>query len=91
MKTRGFPADWDKHGRAAGLIRNARMLSESDPRVVVAFSPDLNFSRGTADMVAKARKAEVRTILVRGEDDVEAARRELAEICAELKELTKPV
>lgn len=50
-----FPADWQKHGRAAGPIRNQRMLDEGKPDLVVAFPG----GRGTADMVARARKAGV--------------------------------
>lgn len=54
------PADWVKHGKAAGPIRNARMLAEHAPELVVAFPGD----RGTADMVRKALEAgvEVREI-----------------------------
>jgi predicted Rossmann-fold nucleotide-binding protein len=47
-------ADWDKHGRRAGPIRNAEMLA-SGVDAVVAFPG----GRGTADMVAKARKSGV--------------------------------
>ena len=50
-----FPADWRTHGRAAGPIRNARMLAEGKPDVVIAFPG----GPGTADMVAKARRAGV--------------------------------
>ncbi len=55
-----FPADWGKHGKSAGSIRNQRMLFEGQPDLVVAF-PGGN---GTADMVAKAKRAgvEVREI-----------------------------
>lgn len=48
-------ADWDKHGRAAGPIRNARML-EWNPDLVVAFPG----GRGTADMMRRAHEASVR-------------------------------
>jgi predicted Rossmann-fold nucleotide-binding protein len=47
-------ADWDKHGRAAGPIRNARML-EWQPDMVVAFPG----GRGTENMVAQAERAGV--------------------------------
>ncbi len=50
-------ADWDKHGRAAGPIRNARML-EWGPDAVVAFPG----GRGTANMVKQATEAGVRVI-----------------------------
>lgn len=48
-----FKADWDKHGRAAGPLRNAKMIRESNPTLCVAFPG----GRGTADCVAKCRKA----------------------------------
>ncbi|MDE1822352.1 MAG: DUF2493 domain-containing protein [Euryarchaeota archaeon] len=59
-----FPADWGSHGRAAGPIRNQQMLDEGKPDLVLAFTDGLNTSRGTADMVARARKAGIETILV---------------------------
>jgi hypothetical protein len=52
-----FPADWDKHGRAAGPIRNAQMLREGRPHLILAFHDALEHSRGTRDMVAKAKRA----------------------------------
>ena len=52
-----FPADWDRYGRGAGPRRNQQMLDEMKPDLVLAFSEDLNSSRGTADMVARARRA----------------------------------
>jgi len=54
-----FPADWDLPGRAAGPIRNQRMLVEGDPHLVLAFTVDLAASAGTADMVRRAVKAGV--------------------------------
>lgn len=48
-----FKADWSKHGRAAGPIRNQQMLDEGKPDCVVAFPG----GRGTADMVRRAREA----------------------------------
>lgn len=50
-----FPANWTGDGRAAGPIRNARMLAEGRPDLVVAFPG----GRGTADMLAKAERAGV--------------------------------
>lgn len=46
-----FPADWKKHGRAAGPIRNGEMLREFKPDVVWAFPG----GRGTADCVRQAK------------------------------------
>ena len=48
------PADWKTHGRAAGPIRNAKML-EHNPQLVVAFPG----GRGTAGMVRLSRDAGV--------------------------------
>lgn len=50
-----FPADWDKHGRAAGPIRNRQMLDEK-PDLVIAFHSNLAASRGTADTVREAKR-----------------------------------
>lgn len=55
-----YPADWQAHGRAAGPIRNARMLEEGKPDVVVAFKG----GRGTADMVRRARASGVPVVEV---------------------------
>jgi hypothetical protein len=49
------PADWKRHGKGAGPIRNQRMLDEYRPQLVIAFPG----GRGTADMVLRARKAGV--------------------------------
>lgn len=50
-----YPADWRVNGRAAGPLRNRRMLDEGQPDLVVAFPG----GRGTASMVAIARAAGV--------------------------------
>jgi SLOG family YspA-like protein len=55
IRAASFPADWRKHGKAAGPIRNQQMLDEGKPDVVVAFPG----GRGTADMVARAKRAGV--------------------------------
>jgi YspA, cpYpsA-related SLOG family len=60
-----YPADWSGEGRAAGFRRNARMLREGRPDVVVAFTVGpLHESRGTADMVRRAQEAGVPVHLV---------------------------
>lgn len=48
-----FPADWRAHGRAAGPMRNSRMLAEGRPDACVAFPG----GSGTADMAGKAKAA----------------------------------
>ena len=55
IPSRAFPALWRRHGRAAGPIRNQRMLDEGKPDLVIAFPG----GKGTADMVERARGAGV--------------------------------
>ncbi len=45
-----YPARWDLHGKAAGPIRNTKMLDEGAPDCVISFPG----GRGTADMVTQA-------------------------------------
>lgn len=53
-----FPADWSRHGPAAGPLRNRQMLEEGKPDLVVAFEG----GKGTANMVKQARDAGVRVL-----------------------------
>lgn len=57
-----FPADWNKHGRAAGPIRNEQMLSEGKPDIVFAFWDGKSI--GTKHMIDISRKAGVRVKVV---------------------------
>lgn len=56
-----FPADWTAHGKAAGPIRNTKMLVEGRPTLVVAFPG----GPGTADMLKQAKAARVPTLEIR--------------------------
>jgi hypothetical protein len=58
VKIEEFKADWGLHGKAAGPIRNQKMIDEGKPDVVVAFPG----GRGTADMVRRARAAKIKVI-----------------------------
>jgi predicted Rossmann-fold nucleotide-binding protein len=53
-----FKPNWKKHSKAAGPIRNARMIEEGKPDLVIAFPG----GRGTANMVAQARAAGIEVI-----------------------------
>lgn len=55
-----FVADWHEHGKAAGPIRNQRMLDEGKPDLVLAFPG----GRGTADMTRRARAAGIEVVEV---------------------------
>ena len=49
-------ADWNGHNPWAGPVRNQRMLDKYNIDVVVAFHNDLSKSKGTKDMVNRAKK-----------------------------------
>ena len=53
-----FKADWYTHGKAAGPIRNQRMIDEGKPDVVLAFPG----GKGTADMIRRAEAAGIRVV-----------------------------
>ena len=55
-----FRADWKREGRKAGPLRNQRMLDDAGARFVIAFPG----GRGTADMVARARRKGLAVIEV---------------------------
>jgi hypothetical protein len=51
-----FPANWDKHGKAAGSFRNKEMAEYAD--ALIAFWDGK--SRGTSDMINKARRYKLK-------------------------------
>jgi hypothetical protein len=51
-----FRPDWNKYGRAAGPLRNQRMIDEGRPDFAVIFPGGI----GTMDMFLKLRKAKIR-------------------------------
>lgn len=52
-------ADWEKHGRAAGPLRNTEMLVRAKPDLVLAFPGGNGLEGGTGDMVKQALRANV--------------------------------
>lgn len=56
---RRFPADWERHGRAAGMLRNLDMVQAKPDWVLVFVDKPLDESRGSAHMVAAAREAGI--------------------------------
>jgi len=54
-----FPADWSKHGRSAGYIRNAEMAEYAD--ALVAFW-DMQ-SKGTENMIKQAKKHNLKIFI----------------------------
>lgn len=63
--TEPYPADWTKHGKAAGPIRNQQML-DTGVDLVLAFHDDLESSKGTKDMATRARAAGVPVQVIAG-------------------------
>jgi hypothetical protein len=72
-----YPAEWAVHAKgwcrcawrgptclSAGPRRNERMLREGKPGYVIAFHDDISGSRGTRDMVNRARRAGIPTRIV---------------------------
>lgn len=55
-----YPADWSSHGRAAGPIRNQKMVDKM-PDLCVAFPTG---GRGTAHCIGAARKAGIPTVVM---------------------------
>lgn len=46
-----FPADWNKHGKAAGPIRNKQMAEYADAAIVIH-----NGSKGSLNMIEQMKK-----------------------------------
>lgn len=62
MKTIVVPADWSKHGRAAGPIRNQAM-ADLKPDIVFGFHSDISKSKGTKNMQSICKKNGIKFIL----------------------------
>jgi len=54
-----YPANWELYGKAAGPIRNQQMLDDGRPTEVWVFHDSLESSKGTADMVRRAKRAGI--------------------------------
>lgn len=76
-----YPADWERHGKSAGPIRNRLMVKYFAPDTVYAFHDDLEHSKGTKDMVAYARahRIPVRIFVHVGGVDAETQPKERTE------------
>jgi len=56
MEAEPHPADWERHGRAAGPIRNQEM-ADAGADLCIAFP--YGIGKGTYDMIERARKAGI--------------------------------
>ena len=57
LEVESYPANWNKFGKAAGVIRNKQMLDEGKPDMVVYFHRNLKESKGTRNMVQQSVEA----------------------------------
>lgn len=62
---KAFPADWEKHGKAAGPIRNQQMIAEGRPDYILAFHKSIEKSKGTMDMLQRALKNNIKYQLIK--------------------------
>lgn len=60
INTVSCPANWKKHGKAAGPIRNRKMIVDHKPDLVLA----LPGGKGTADMIRAAEEYGIRVVRV---------------------------
>jgi hypothetical protein len=60
IPTKIFLPDWEKHGKAAGFLRNTDIINEAD--LVVAFWDQQ--SNGTRDSIQKAEKQGKKVMIV---------------------------
>jgi hypothetical protein len=58
-----YHADWSKHGKQAGPIRNTEMINESGAKALIAFWD--GESLGTKDVIEKARKKGLKVRIIR--------------------------
>ena len=59
-----YPAEWIKYGIGAGMIRNQQMIDEGKPNLVLAFHNNIENSKGTKDMIQRAKKNNIETVLI---------------------------
>jgi hypothetical protein len=58
-----FPADWKSYGKAAGPIRNKKMIDSGVNKVYAFPYPSLENSLGTKNMVLQAHKNNIPVII----------------------------
>jgi len=64
------PANWKRYGKAAGIIRNNKML-DLNPDLVLAFHENLTESKGTKHCIKEAKRRGIDVLLFTGESEPE--------------------
>lgn len=59
IQIKRFPADWDKHGKAAGPIRNIEMANYAEALIAIWDGK----SRGTKHMINEAKKKNLKVFV----------------------------
>ncbi len=63
IKFKEYNANWEKYGKKAGPIRNQKMLDDNkDIELLAVFHENLDKSKGTRDMIKRAKKAKIKII-----------------------------
>lgn len=68
-------ADWDKHNKGAGPIRNQKMLDDHNPDLVLAFKNGFDWEMkkgGTEDMVKRSMDANIPAYVIQKAEPLEA-------------------
>jgi hypothetical protein len=70
FEIRSYPADWDTHGKSAGIIRNQLMIDNENKidepiDLCIAFHNEIENSKGTKDCVSRVLKANIAVIYVK--------------------------
>jgi len=63
MKVIPVPAEWEKYGKAAGVIRN-RVMLDMKPNLVIAFHNNIERSKGTKDCVKEAQRRSIEVNII---------------------------
>lgn len=61
IAVRLFPADWDTHGKKAGILRNQEMIDAGATHLVAFWDKK---SKGTSSMISLAKKAGMQVRVV---------------------------
>lgn len=58
-----YEADWEQHGKAAGMLRNRLMLDDGKPDMLFAFKRG-HLSKGTDGCITEAQERNIPVIFV---------------------------